>query len=173
MNPELDLGVMRSLVDGGNVLAKSAVLALIERVQRAEWAFERMEQQALEAEAKLEAALKVSQERPACAEDAERRLSESEERKNIYKDKLQAVREALTEVQGRGQRISNKEKNGSIRSYERAARGDGYLEAARLGLAALDGEHAKQLGGTPTGEFAEVCSCGKSYWPCDSLDGES
>lgn len=38
-------------------------------------------------------------------------------------------------------------------------------------LQALRGEHTKQLGGTLTGEFADVCSCGKSYWPCDSLDG--
>lgn len=38
-------------------------------------------------------------------------------------------------------------------------------------LQSLRGEHTKQLGGTPTGEFADVCSCGKSYWPCDSLDG--
>ncbi|KAA0979905.1 hypothetical protein FQ154_01730 [Paeniglutamicibacter gangotriensis] len=38
-------------------------------------------------------------------------------------------------------------------------------------LQAVRGEHTKQLGGTPTGEFADVCSCGKSYWPCDSLDG--
>jgi len=36
---------------------------------------------------------------------------------------------------------------------------------------ALDGsgQHTKQLGGTPTGDFADVCSCGKSYWPCDTL----
>lgn len=37
---------------------------------------------------------------------------------------------------------------------------------------ALDG-HTKQLGGTPTGEFADVCSCGKSYWPCTALDGDT
>lgn len=51
--------------------------------------------------------------------------------------------------------------------------GDSELEAvaAKSITRALDGEHTKQLGGTPTGEFADVCSCGKSYWPCDSLDG--
>lgn len=51
--------------------------------------------------------------------------------------------------------------------------GDSELDAvaAKSITRALDGEHTKQLGGTPTGEFADVCSCGKSYWPCDSLDG--
>lgn len=47
----------------------------------------------------------------------------------------------------------------------------GWSEAMLAILRALDG-HTKQLGGTPTGEFADVCSCGKSYWPCTALDGE-
>lgn len=33
--------------------------------------------------------------------------------------------------------------------------------------------HWMTAGGTPTGELAEVCSCGKSYWTCDSLDGDT
>lgn len=32
--------------------------------------------------------------------------------------------------------------------------------------------HWMTAGGTPTGEFADVCSCGKSYWPCTALDGD-
>ena len=32
--------------------------------------------------------------------------------------------------------------------------------------------HWMTAGGTPTGELADVCSCGKSYWPCDALDGD-
>lgn len=49
------------------------------------------------------------------------------------------VRTALTEVQGRGERISTMNNSGSIRSQERAARGNGYLEATRLAFCALDG----------------------------------
>lgn len=52
--------------------------------------------------------------------------------------------------------------------YETMTRDRDYWRAK-----ALDSEHTKQLGGTPTGEFAYVCSCGKSYWPCTALDGEN
>lgn len=37
----------------------------------------------------------------------------------------------------------------------------------------LSGEHQKTLGGTPTGDFADVCSCGTSYWPCDKADDDA
>lgn len=26
--------------------------------------------------------------------------------------------------------------------------------------------HVKETGGTPTGDVADVCSCGMHYWPC-------
>lgn len=52
------------------------------------------------------------------------------------------AREALGEVQGRGERISKMENTGSVRSQERAARGNGYLEATRLAFRALDGEQS-------------------------------
>lgn len=58
----------------------------------------------------------------------------------------------------------------AIEKYEYDIPGHGDLIETRLVRAALTG-HWKALGGTPTGDLADVCACGKSYWPCDSLDG--
>lgn len=53
---------------------------------------------------------------------------------------VQRVREVLSEVQTRGEKIRAKGNNGSIYQQERAARGEGYLEATRLAFRALDGD---------------------------------
>ena len=29
--------------------------------------------------------------------------------------------------------------------------------------------HVKETGGTPTGDVADVCSCGMHYWPCPTV----
>lgn len=59
----------------------------------------------------------------------------------IYSDaQVDRVREVLSEVQTRGESIRAKGNNGSIYHQERAARGEGYLEATRLAFRALDGD---------------------------------
>ena len=60
------------------------------------------------------------------------------------------------------------DEDGSDRHPERTA----LIEACEMANVALEAiaamqEHYKVMGGTPTGDFADICSCGRSYWPCD------
>lgn len=115
-------------------------------------ALERMEQRALGAEANIEAALEVSRARLTNIEQAERRAAHAVADYEAAEQAVARVRESWDEY---------KSKLGAqIPEYYRR-----NIDGALTG-------HWITAGGTPTGEFADVCSCGKSYWPCTALDGD-
>lgn len=131
--------------------APTFIPALLSRLEQAEQAVER-KQEALDTVARIvetqcEAVALATDSQDLIGEEGDGdwdavwgRLSELADAKRTAERAVARVREALSEVQTRGENIRAKGNNGSIYQQERAARGEGYLEATRLAFRALDGD---------------------------------
>lgn len=119
MTSELDLDEIRSSAEAGFCFTPEPVLALITRL-------EQVEQDRVKLRNRLDAMRRQR-------DGYQNQLRKTEQQ-------VARVQEALSEVQTRGEKIRAKGNNGSIYQQERAARGEGYLEATRLAFRALDGE---------------------------------
>lgn len=154
--------IMRELTADSDKRAREATA----RAERAEAVFERVEQQALGAEANLEAALKVSRERLARAEAAEANHQKAERKANDLFD--EGIRQKKRAIAAEAIIAAVRELHPESIAYPLLPDGTPDLNAAPMGRVCLTCSDESIEGNLDDGEWT-VEDGGNVFYPCPTI----